>query len=216
MLHDLMVTWFEMSRDLGYLGVFLMMALESTIVPIPSEIIIPPAAYWAAQGHMSLPLVVLAGGLGSTFGSSLCYALTATLGRAFVKRWGRYFLLPPERLELAERWLSEYALFGVFLARLFPVVRHLIGFPAGLIKMPLLPFITVTFVGSTLWCAILAVFGAKTLGKHPDLLSDPAALSHAIKADLGWFVGLVALVGGGWLFVKWFQKRKSGAAPTAG
>lgn len=213
MLHDLMRSWFELSRDLGYAGVFLMMAAESTIIPIPSEIIMPPAAYWAEQGHMSLPGVILAGGLGSTFGSSLCYWLTYTAGRAFVVRWGRYFLLPPARLELAERWLSEYAMSGVFLARLLPVVRHLIGFPAGLIRMPFWPFVGITFFGSTLWCTVLGVFGARTLGKSPDLLNDPSELAHVIKSELWWFVALVVMLGGGWLFVKWFQLRKK-PAPT--
>ncbi len=208
MLHDLMKTWFEWSRDAGYAGVFIMMALESTVVPVPSEIIMPPAGYWAAQGKMSLPGVILAGGLGSTFGSSLCYLLTYTLGRAFVARWGRYFLLPPERLVLAETWLAQFALPGVFLARLLPVVRHLIGFPAGLIRMPFAAFATVTFVGSTLWCGVLAVFGHQTLGDRKDLLENPSALAHEIKADLMWFVLLVAGVGAGWLFIKWYSTRK--------
>lgn len=208
MFHDLMKTWFEWSRDAGYAGVFTMMALESTIVPVPSEIIMPPAGYWAAQGKMSLPGVILAGGLGSTFGSSLCYLLTYTLGRAFVLRWGKYFLLPPERLALAEAWLAQFALPGVFLARLLPVVRHLIGFPAGLVRMPFLPFAGVTFVGSTLWCGVLAIFGQKTLGARPDLLEDPSALAHVVKHDLMWFVLLVAGLGAGWLFIKWYQTRK--------
>ncbi|MSQ02695.1 MAG: DedA family protein [Myxococcales bacterium] len=208
MFHDLMKTWFEWSRDAGYTGVFVMMALESTVVPVPSEIIMPPAGYWAAQGKMSLPGVILAGGLGSTFGSSLCYVLTFTLGRAFVARWGRVFLLPPERLALAEAWLAQFALPGVFLARLLPVVRHLIGFPAGLIRMPFAAFAGVTFIGSTLWCGILSVFGQQTLGARPDLLDDPSALAHVIKADLLWFVLLVVGVGAGWLFIKWYATRK--------
>lgn len=210
MLHELMKTWFEMAREGGYFGVFAMMALESTIVPIPSEIIMPPAAYWAAQGELSMPGVVLAGGLGSTFGSSLCYGLTASAGRAFVARWGRYFLLPLDRLELAERWLAEFALGGVFLARLLPVVRHLIGFPAGLIRVPFAKFVGVTFVGSTLWCGVLAWFGAETIGKRPDLLKDPAVLAEVIKHDLIWFVLLVAGVGAGWVFVKSFARRRLG------
>ena len=213
MFHDLLRTWFELSRDWGYLGVFVMMALESTIVPIPSEIVMPPAAYWAAQGHMNLWGVIAAGGLGSTVGSSLCYAFCYTLGRAFLLRWGRFFLMPPERLDLAERWLARWALGGVFFARLLPVVRHLIGFPAGLVRVPFLPFAAVTLAGSTLWCAVLAFFGANVLGKHPDLLEDPAAMAHTLKGELGWFVLLVAGLFAGWLFVKWFGRRGRGSAP---
>ena len=208
MLHDLMKTWFEWSRDAGYLGVFVMMGLESTIVPVPSEIIMPPAGYWASQGKMNFWGVVLAGGTGSTVGSSLCYWFTYTLGRAFVIRWGKYFLLPPEKLDLAERWLAQFALGGVFLARLLPVVRHLIGFPAGLMRIPFWPFAGVTFVGSTLWCGILAWFGAATLGKRPDLLDDPTALASVVKHDLLWFVAGIAALGAGWLFVKWYGNRK--------
>jgi membrane protein DedA with SNARE-associated domain len=209
MFHELLRTWFELSRDYGYAGVFGMMALESTVIPVPSEVIMPPAGYWAEQGQLSLFGVILAGGLGSTFGSSLCYALTYTLGRAFVTRYGRYFLLPPERLELAERWLAQFALGGIFLARLLPIVRHLIGFPAGLVRVPFWKFLSITFVGSTLWCGILAIFGAKTIGQQPDLLNDPEALSHVIKANLSWFVVLVVAIGAGWMFVKWFASRKT-------
>jgi membrane protein DedA with SNARE-associated domain len=213
LFHELLKTWFEWSRDAGYLGIFTMMALESTVVPVPSEIIMPPAGYWAEQGKLSLPGVILAGGLGSTFGSSLCYWLTATLGRAVVIRYGRYFLLPPERLELAERWLAAFALGGIFLARLLPVVRHLIGFPAGLIRVPFGAFAGITFVGSTLWCGILAVFGAQVLGSQPELLNDPSLLSHAVKENLLWIVALIAIIGAGWLFVKWFSMRKLKETP---
>ena len=211
MLHELITWWMTFCRDAGYAGVFGMMALESTIVPIPSEVIMPPAAYWAAQGEMSLWGVVLAGGLGSTFGSSLCYWFTYFLGRAFVVRWGRFFLLPPEKLELAEKWVASYSLGGVFFARLLPVVRHLIGFPAGLVRMPFWPFAGITFLGSTLWSGVLAWFGAATIGKRPDLLQNPDALSEVLKHDLLWFVGLVAALGCGWFFVKWFGGRKNPA-----
>ena len=101
MFQELLKTWFVWSRDMGYLGVFLMMALESTIVPVPSEIIMPPAGYWAEQGQLSLIGVILAGGLGSTFGSTLCYWFSRTLGRNFIDRYGKYLLLPRERMELS-------------------------------------------------------------------------------------------------------------------
>ena len=207
MFHELLKAWFEWSRDMGSFGVFFMMALESTIIPVPSEIIMPPAGYWAAQGQMSLPGVILAGGLGSTFGSALCYWFSRTVGRVVLTRYGRWLLLPPDRLELAERWLAQFALGGVFLARLLPVVRHLIGFPAGLVRVPFGKFTAVTFVGSTLWCGILATFGARTIGQQPGLINDPAALSQAIKSNLLWFVLLVVGLGAGWMFVKWFGSR---------
>jgi membrane protein DedA with SNARE-associated domain len=208
MIHELMRTWFEFTLQWGYLGVFLMMALESTVIPIPSEIIMPPAAYWAEQGRFNIYGIILAGGLGSTFGSSLSYSFTFFVGRAFVTRWGRYLLVSPERLALAERWLREYAIGGIFMARLLPVVRHLIGFPAGLLRVPFRTFLLVTFLGSTLWCAVLAFFGARTIGQRPDLLDNPDALAEVLKHDLLWFVALVVILGGGWLFVKWFGSRR--------
>ena len=156
---------------------------------------------------MSLVGVILAGGFGSTFGSSLCYWFSRTLGRTVLLRYGKLLLLPPERLELAERWLADYALGGVFLARLLPVVRHLIGFPAGLVRMPFTRFAVVTFIGSTLWCAILAVFGAQTIGKQPDLINNPDALMRTVKDNLHWFVLLVVGLGAGWMFVQWYGKR---------
>lgn len=215
MFHELVKTWFEWSRDMGYLGVFLMMALESTIVPVPSEIIMPPAGYWAAQGRMSLFGVILAGGLGSTFGSALCYWFSFTVGRAFLARYGKWLLLPPERLELAERWLAQFALPGIFMARLLPVVRHLIGFPAGLVRVPFWSFAAVTFVGSTLWSAVLAVFGARTIGQQPELLNDPSALTIAVKENLIWFVLLVVGLGAGWLLVQWYAKSGKSSAVRA-
>ncbi|MBZ2187003.1 MAG: DedA family protein [Bryobacter sp.] len=212
MLHELIKVWFEWSRQMGYWGIFFMMALESTIVPVPSEIVMPPAGYWAEQGQMNIWLVILAGGLGSTFGSALCYLFSYTVGRAFLLRYGKWLLLPPERLDLAERWLAQFALGGIFLSRLLPVVRHLIGFPAGLIRVAFLKFLVITFAGSTLWCGILAWFGARTIGQQPGLLDDPDLLIRAVKSNLLWFVLLVAGLGAGWIFVQWFGKRGKVAA----
>ena len=211
MFHHLLKIWFEWSRDTGYFGVFAMMALESTVIPVPSEIIMPPAGYWAEQGQMSLVGVILAGGIGSTFGSSLCYWFSRTLGRSILMRYGRWLLLPPKRLEMAERWLSEYAMGGIFLARLLPIIRHLIGFPAGLVRVPFGSFVAVTFAGSTIWSAILALFGARTIGRQPGLINDPEALSRAVKDNLFWFVLLVLGLGLGWMFVKWFASRSRAA-----
>ena len=211
-MHALLKLWFERVHDWGYTGVFFLMALESTIVPIPSEVIMPPAAYWAAQGRFNFWLIILVGALGSSFGSALCYAFTYAVGRPFVLRYGRYFLLPPDKLALAESWLSEYALMGIFLARLLPVLRHLVGFPAGLVGVPFGRFLGVTFAGSFLWCTVLGWVGANTIGKRPDLLDNPEAMSEVLRHDLLWFVGLVFGLGAGWLFVKWYGKRAAARA----
>src|SRR6202171_4361098 len=111
------------------------MAMESSIFPVPSEIVIPPAAFLAAQGKLSFTGVVLAGTLGSYLGSAITYWVARGLGRPLVVRFGRFVLVTPEKLEQAENWLARYEAGGVFFARLLPVVRHLISIPAGVVRI---------------------------------------------------------------------------------
>src|SRR5438067_8978825 len=118
MLHELLRTWFGWVEAWGYWGVFLLMAMESSIIPVPSEVVMPPAAFWAAQGKMTFAGVILAGTLGSYAGSAVSYWASLWLGLPILKRYGKYVLLPPKKLELAERWIQEYGATGVFTARL--------------------------------------------------------------------------------------------------
>jgi membrane protein DedA with SNARE-associated domain len=192
-MHELVVTWFEWVRDWGYLGILLLMAMESSILPVPSELVIPPAAFWAAQGKhgMSLMGVVLVGTLGSYLGAAVMYGLSRWLGRPLVLKYGRFVRITPEKLERSERFLARYERGGIFFARLLPVVRHLIGIPAGIVRMPFLSYSLMTIVGSGIWCAVLAWFGQKVLGADPKLIEDPEAMSHAIKSNMLWIVGAV-------------------------
>jgi membrane protein DedA with SNARE-associated domain len=208
-----MATWFEWVQRGGYSGIFWLMLLESTIVPIPSELVIPPAAYLAAtRGELSVPGVVLVGTAGSWAGASICYWVSAWFGRPLLDRYGRYVGLSPDKLAGAERIVLEYANGGVFVARLLPVVRHLIGFPAGLLRVPFLPFTLATLAGSATWCTVLAVFGQRVLGRHPDLLADPDELVKLLHDELGWFVIAAVLLFGAWILVKRYLKR--GATPA--
>src|SRR6266850_4922761 len=137
-MHHLIEVWFHWVQTGGYAAVFWLMALESTIFPIPSEVVIPPAAIVAAtqQGTgMSLVGVVIAGALGSWFGSALMYLVASWAGRAAMLRWGKYFLVPPEKLARAEVFTRRYHAGGIFFARLLPVIRHLISIPAGIVRM---------------------------------------------------------------------------------
>lgn len=193
MLHDLIKIWFEWVSDWGYWGVFILMALESTIVPVPSELVMPPAAYWAAQGRMSFWGVVAAGTLGSYFGSAVSYIFFRWVGVAFTEKYARYALLTPQKIRLAQKWAEEFGPFGIFLARLMPVVRHLISIPAGFLKMSFIPFSVATFLGAGFWCWVLAWFGQKTIGQHPELLNSPETMIAALKKELFWFVSAIVL-----------------------
>jgi membrane protein DedA with SNARE-associated domain len=148
-----------------------LMALESTFVPIPSEVIIPPAAYLAhTQGQMSLFGIVLAGTAGSWVGASAMYWASRTVGRAVILRLGPYIGLSAAKIDMAERWAARYEWGGVFFSRLLPVIRHLIGIPVGILRMDFRWYAGATLAGSLLWCSVLAWLGA-TVGRHPELLA---------------------------------------------
>ncbi|MGI8603136.1 MAG: DedA family protein [Verrucomicrobiales bacterium] len=200
MLHELLNTWFHWVEVGGYWGVIGLMALESSIFPVPSEVVIPPAAYWAVFGKdggpppMTLAGVVAAGTFGSWLGSAITYLVARWVGRPFVLRWGRYFLCPPHKFARAERFLIRYDASAIFFARLLPVVRHLISIPAGIVRMPFGKFSLMTIIGSALWCGVLAWFGLKVAERNPRLLEDPSALVHAMKGEIWWIIGAVVVL----------------------
>jgi membrane protein DedA with SNARE-associated domain len=180
MLHGLLQVWFGWVRDGGYLGIIALMAMESSILPVPSEIVIPPAAFWAAQGRMTFSGIVLAGTFGSWLGSAITY---------WVSRW-----ISPDKLERAEHFVQRYEVGGVFFARLLPVLRHLISIPAGIARMSFGVFSLVTVLGAALWCTVLAWFGAKITSAHPDLMNDPEALMAMMKQEGHWIVAAVLVL----------------------
>jgi membrane protein DedA with SNARE-associated domain len=189
--------WFQWVHDLGYPGIILLMAMESSVLPIPSEIVIPPAAYWAAQGRYNFVGVVVAGTLGSYLGAAATYWAARWLGRPLLLRYGKFVFCPEDKILRAERWLARYEAGGVFFARLVPVVRHVIGIPAGIVRMPFWLYSLVTIVGAGLWCWVLAWFGATVLGDQPDLVKDPTRLLHVMRERSyligGFAVALCAL-----------------------
>lgn len=196
MIHSLLVIWFNMVESWRYVGVALLMAIESTVFPIPSEIVIPPAAYFASQGKMSFWGVVVAGMVGSYLGSILSYWVAYHWGPGLIARYGRYVRLTPQKMAFAERWVEEYGPVGIFVARMLPVVRHLISLPAGALRMNVWKFSAATLAGSGLWCLILAWFGVKVIGDQPNLLNDPAVLVHVIKEKV-IIISLAVLILGG-------------------
>jgi membrane protein DedA with SNARE-associated domain len=193
-MHHLLEIWFGWVLHGGYVGIIVLMAMESSIFPVPSEIVIPPAAFLAAQGHLSFTGVILAGTLGSYLGAAITYWVSLLIGRPFVHRFGKYFFVPPEKLERAEVWLQRYEAGGVFFARLLPVIRHLISIPAGIVRMNFWVFSVVTIAGSALWCTVPAYLGDKAYRVQPDLISNPDALLQFIKAQSFWIVLFVAVL----------------------
>jgi membrane protein DedA with SNARE-associated domain len=205
--HALLKTWFHFVEVWGYLGVFLLMALESSIVPIPSEIIMPPAAYWAAQGRMSFWLVILAGTAGSWFGSIVSYGVSRLLGEPFVRRYGKYVLVSEDKVAAMEGWVAEYGVSGIFFARLLPVVRHLISIPAGILKMGVGRFSAATTAGAFFWCWILAWFGRKVIGDAPQLLDSPEELARVLKDKMHLVLVAIVLFAAAYAAMLWLKKR---------
>jgi membrane protein DedA with SNARE-associated domain len=145
---------------LGYSGIFMLMALESMIFPIPSELIMPFAGFLIVMGHFGLVPVIVASSLGSIAGSLISYGM-GTLGEPVVLRYGRYLLLNRHHLEWTELFFFRHGGKTIFISRFIPVVRHLISIPAGLARMSLIPFILFTVTGATLWNGFLTYLGMR-------------------------------------------------------
>jgi membrane protein DedA with SNARE-associated domain len=171
LLHQFSDWYLSVLAEGGYWLIAGLMALESTLVPIPSEVIIPPAAYLAhTQGQLSAVGIVLAGAAGSWVGAAIMYWGSRWLGRPLVLRLGPYVGLSAAKIEMAERWSSHYGWAGVFFSRLLPVIRHLIGIPVGILRMDFRWYALATLAGSLLWCSVLTWLGL-SIGQHPELLT---------------------------------------------
>lgn len=148
---------------LGYPGLFLVMVAENLFPPIPSEVVLPLAGFYAARGSFSLPLVIVVAGIGALAGALILYGFGAWArthgGRRLVLAVGRYAFLTENDLTVAEAWFARYQAPAVFTGRFVPIVRSLVSIPAGYNGMPLLQFIPLTLVGATIWCAVLATAG---------------------------------------------------------
>ena len=179
----------------GYPMVALMMAVESSVFPLPSEIVIPPAAHWAHTGQIPLSLwgIVLAGTIGSWFGATVMYWASRIAGRPLVLHFGKYFFISAEKVEGAERWSAHYGAMGIFISRLLPVVRHLIGIPAGIVRMSYLKFSIFTLLGSAIWCAVLCWLGVK-MGQDEQLMKGEY---HRLTL---WLAGAMLVLGGLYYF----------------
>lgn len=208
-MHHLVEIWFEWVLTGGYAGIIVLMAMGSTPLPVPAEVVMPPAAFLAAQGRLSLAGVVLAGTLGAYLGAALMYALSLWLGRPLVVRFGRFILFPPKKLEEAEHWLARYEAGGVLFARLLPGVRHLISIPAGIVRMNFAIFSIMTLIGSAIACLILTYLGVRAQHVAPDLLKDPDALIHFVRGKSKWLLLIILALAMLYILSIWLSKRKS-------
>jgi membrane protein DedA with SNARE-associated domain len=163
-MHQFFEFLLSITADIGYLGIVFLMAIESSFIPFPSEIVIPPAAYLAALGEMNIFFVIASGILGSLLGAVLNYYLAFTLGRKIIyalvnKKIAKLFLLDEHKLRKAEEYFIANGKASTFIGRLVPAIRQLISIPAGFSQMKLREFVFFTFLGSGLWTIILAVLG---------------------------------------------------------
>ncbi len=176
----MLITFFDfflgITQDLGYIGVGILMAIESSFIPMPSEIIIPPAAYLASLGKMNIYIIVLAGVIGSIVGAIFNYVIAYYLGRPLIyklsqHRFAKFFLINEEKVLRAEKYFLNNSSSATFLGRLIPVIRQLISLPAGFCKMSFKKFIFYTALGSLIWVSILAGLGY-FIGANKDLLMN--------------------------------------------
>jgi membrane protein DedA with SNARE-associated domain len=215
-----LIDWYLRTLETGgFALVAMLMAIESSIVPLPSEVVIPPAAHlawnngihflgigftgWSAQIGL-----VIAGALGSWLGATAMYWASRLAGRPLVIRYGKYVFIPPAKVEGAERWAATYGAFGIFASRLLPVVRHLIGIPAGIVRMDYVKFSVYTLLGSAIWSAVLCWLGVK--------VGADISKGEMHKVTF-WLLGFLVVVGVMYyFFVHRHMKKASQPLPGAG
>lgn len=211
-MFDAAIHWLtETIFALGYPGIVLLMAVESSFFPLPSELVMPPAGYLAAQGRMDVTLAVLAGAVGSLIGALFNYYFAVYLGEPFLRRYGRYFFVSNEHLDRTEAFFRRHGEIGTFVGRFVPVVRHLISIPAGLSRMRLGRFAFFTTAGAGIWCAVLAYIGW-LLGRHEGALREAAVNTHTRRALLYILPALAVILV---VYAWWYRRRQGRGGPVA-
>ena len=179
MLHEFIDWILATVNGWGYAGIFILMALESTVLPIPSELVVIPAGYLAYQGEMNVVLIFLASTLGSLAGAFVNYAFALVVGRPFLERYGRWFFVRPELLHKTDAFFARHGAISTFTGRLIPGIRHLISLPAGLTRMNVLAFSLYTCLGAGIWTAVLIALGY-FIGGNEALLKENLPLVTAV------------------------------------
>jgi len=205
MIQNLMQMLVDGIGAMGYPGIFLLMAMESSLVPVPSELVMPPAGYLSHQGLMNPWIAIIVGTVGSLAGAYVNYFGARYLGRPLILKYGKYFLIPPEKFKRVESFFLRHGEIATFIGRLLPVVRHLISIPAGLSGMKHLRFSAYTLLGAFIWCTVLTWIGY-AIGRNQDLIMAYSRQA-VVWAAAGSFLLLLVYI--------WFQRRKTSVTVAA-
>ena len=200
-----------MLGHLNYGTIFILMLLESTVIPVPSELVVAPAAYHAAAGNLDIWLVILFSTLGADVGATINYLAGWYLGRPIIykfanSKWGHLCLLNQEKVEKSERYFDEHGMVATITGRLLPGIRHLISIPAGLAKMSYWKFLLYTTIGAASWHTILALLGHYMHSFVPEDQLQEKILEYGEYIKFGLiFLVIVACL---YFLVKWYVKKK--------
>ena len=197
MLHEVINWLINTIGAMGYPGIFLLMAMESSVIPIPSELVMPPAGYLAHQGQMSMAAAILCGTVGSLVGAYANYFAAHYLGRPLILKYGKYVWITEEKFAKVESFFLRHGEISTFIGRLLPVIRHLISLPAGLAGMHHWKFSLYTLLGAGIWCTVLTLIGY-IIGKEQALIMR---YSHQAVIGVVLFSGILIAV------YVWRQRR---------
>lgn len=198
MLKELAQGLVDLIFDWGYVGIFCLMAVESSFIPFPSEIVLIPAGYLASQGELRIDMIMLSALGGSMAGAFINYYLALTLGRKILRKYGKYFFIKENALQKMDSYFDKHGHISTFIGRLIPGIRQLISIPAGLSRMNLIVFSTYTALGAGLWALILVMLGY-FIGENQELIN-----MYLRQITIGVVLSLVLL--GSWYYS--IQKRK--------
>src|SRR5512140_1007172 len=198
MIHSLIQWLLDTIGAMGYPGILLLMAMESSVIPVPSELVMPPAGYLAYMGKMNMAVAILCGTVGSLIGAYVNYFVSHYLGRPLILKYGKYVLIPPDKFERVERFFLQHGEISTFIGRLLPVIRHLISIPAGVAGMHHWKFALYTVLGAGIWVTVLTWIGW-FIGKEQALI-----MKYSHQAVIGVVVFSAVLIA---VYV-WRHRRK--------
>ncbi len=210
-IRDLLQMNVELVQAGGYAGILLLMAVESSFIPFPSEVVVPPAGYLVARGVMDPWAVMAAAVAGSLLGAWFNYWFAIRVGRPFFHRYGKWFLVKEASIDRAEQFFRRHGEIGTFVGRLVPVVRQLISIPAGMARMDPARFTLYTALGSGTWCGVLLGVGW-SIGRHSDHL-DAAAVAELSRRWSLWLLPVLAVVVLAYVLAR---RRRARAVAAAG